>query len=251
MPDAIDPPPHPSEPASVARLRQLATGLMLEQERLRRRIATELHGGAAQGLVAAQIELSLLERAGGSANRDFARLHRALEAATADVRRLMAELAPAGLSEPRIGAGIVEMARHFGRTRGLTVEAKDDGEPKPMDADARILLYQCVTELLRNAVAHGRSVWLGVRTRAESGQLVVEIEDRGIGFEPATRGSRAGPAGGLFGVRERLRLLRGSMRIRSSPGSGTLVTLTVPMQREVSCSSSVSGPGMPGATSTT
>ena len=215
-------------------LRRLAGELMKGDERVRRRIAAELHDGPAQSLVAAQIELSLFDRGGASAPRDLGLLKKALEAATQNVRGLMADLAPAGLSEPKIGAGIAELSRHFGRTQGITVEASDDGQPKPLDPDSRILLYQCVRELLRNAVKHGQSVWIGVRTRLEDDQIVVEVEDRGAGFEPSGVDALPGHRGGfgLYSVRERLRMLQGSMRIRSSPGSGTLVTLTLPAQRE-------------------
>ena len=128
---------------------------------------------------------------------------------------MMADLAPAGLSEPRIGAGVAELARHFGRTQGITVETADDGAPKPLDADSRILLYQCVRELLRNSVKHGQTVWVAVRTRIEDGEIVVEVEDRGAGFEPSTVEALPGQRGGfgLYSVRERLKMLRGAMRI--------------------------------------
>lgn len=207
---------------------------MKRDERLRRRVAAQLHGGPAQGLVAAQLELSLLERKGACSERDLERIKRALESATQGIRALMAELAPAGLSEPRIGAGLAEFARHFGRSEGVTVDTHDDGVPKPLGADSRILLYQCMRELLRNAVEHGRSGWVGVRTRVEDEQIVVEVEDRGTGFEPSTIEALPDQRGGfgLYGVRERLKMLRGSLYIRSSPGSGTLVTLTLPTQRE-------------------
>jgi signal transduction histidine kinase len=218
----------------AAQLRRLAGELMKGDERVRRRIAAELHDGPAQSLVAAQLELGMLARNDGKAPRDLGLMKRALEAATTGVRSMMADLAPAGLSEPRIGAGVAELARHFGRTQGITVETADDGAPKPLDADSRILLYQCVRELLRNSVKHGQTVWVAVRTRIEDGEIVVEVEDRGAGFEPSTVEALPGQRGGfgLYSVRERLKMLRGAMRIRSSPGSGTLVTLTLPMQRE-------------------
>ncbi|MCU0758528.1 MAG: MASE1 domain-containing protein [Steroidobacteraceae bacterium] len=218
----------------ATQLRRLAGELMTGEERVRRRIAAELHDGPAQMLVAAHLELGMLERAGADGTRDLSGLRQAVEGATAGVRGIMAELSPVGLSEPRIGAGIGELARYFGRTQGITVETGDDGQPKPLDPDSRILLYQCVRELMRNAVKHGQTVWLGVRTRVEDGQIVVEVEDRGAGFEPGTLEALPAQRGGfgLFSVRERVGMLHGSMRIRSSPGSGTLVTLTLPMQRE-------------------
>jgi signal transduction histidine kinase len=218
----------------AAQLRRLAGELMKGDERVRRRIAAELHDGPAQSLVAAQLELGMLARQDGKAPRDLGQMKRVLEAATTGVRSMMAELAPAGLSEPHIGAGLAELARHFGRTQGITVETSDDAMPKPLDADSRILLYQCVRELLRNSVKHGQTVWVGVRTRLEHDQIVVEVEDRGTGFEPSTIEALPGQRGGfgLYSVRERLKMLRGSLRIRSSPGSGTLVTLTLPVQRE-------------------
>jgi len=218
----------------ATQLRRLAGELMKGDERVRRRIAAELHDGPAQSLIAAQIELNLADREPGKLVRDLAPLREALDSATTGVRGLMSDLAPTGLSERRIGAGVAELARHFGRTEGISVETSDDDAPKPLDADSRILLYQCVRELLRNAIEHGQTVWIGVRTRLDDGQIVVEIEDRGTGFEPGSLDALPGQRGGfgLYGVRERLRMLQGTMQIRSSPGSGTLVTLTLPMARE-------------------
>ncbi len=218
----------------AAQLHRLAGELMKGDERVRRWIAAELHGGPAQALVGAQIELGALDRERGRPTRDLGSLRQALETATTSVRTLMADLAPAGRSEPSVGPGIGEIMRHFGRTQGIGVEPTDDGEPKPLDADSRMLLYQCVRELLRNAVKHGRTVWIGVRTHVDDDNIVVEFEDRGTGFEPGVLKTLPGGRGGvgLFSVRERLRMLRGSMTIRSAPGSGTLVTLTLPMQPE-------------------
>jgi signal transduction histidine kinase len=94
-----------------------------------------------------------------------------------------------------------------------------------------VLLFQCVQELLFNVVKHARveSVSIALQTSAESFRL--EVADRGQGFalplpEPA---EPLQVRFGLYSVEQRLKVFGGVMCVASSPGSGTRVTIEVPL----------------------
>ena len=78
-----------------------------------------------------------------------------------------------------------------------------------------------------------------VSLRRTDGQVRIDVEDRGVGFDPTALGDRAAPGGfGLLSVREQISRLGGTLEIESALQQGTRVTLRVPLQAE-------SGAGMP------
>lgn len=94
-----------------------------------------------------------------------------------------------------------------------------------------MVLFQAVRELLANVGKHARASEVRVSIDRDGDTLRVEVADVGIGFDPADVAPPSVTHGGfgLFGIRERLRLLGGVMRIDSEAGSGTRVTLTAPL----------------------
>ena len=88
-----------------------------------------------------------------------------------------------------------------------------------------------IREALQNAIRHGAPSDLWVRLRFDGRGLAIEIEDDGCGFDPAAGASRTDQHYGLIGMRERVERLGGTLRVESSPRSGTKVSLSVPVGR--------------------
>jgi signal transduction histidine kinase len=108
----------------------------------------------------------------------------------------------------------------------------DDGNPKPLSDELRNMLYTGARELLMNTVKHAdaRHVWIDLSRR--NGEVLLAIEDDGIGFDviPQYRDNEHPGSGfGLVNLRERLKHLGGRVEIESTKGKGTRVTLTVPV----------------------
>jgi len=101
-----------------------------------------------------------------------------------------------------------------------------------MDNELSVFLFRAVRELLMNVVRHAQVHKAQVSLRRKDENLHITVEDRGVGFDPATlevfsdRSSRFG----LFSIRERLQYFRGEMTVISQPGQGTRVTLVVPLR---------------------
>jgi signal transduction histidine kinase/ligand-binding sensor domain-containing protein len=108
----------------------------------------------------------------------------------------------------------------------------------PLSAEARHNLFLAFEEALNNALKHGRASRIRVDMRAEPGQFEISVEDNGCGFDvEAITSAKPGPASlrkkrvgnGLQNLQQRLADVGGECSIRSRPGQGATVTLTVPL----------------------
>jgi two-component system, chemotaxis family, sensor kinase Cph1 len=211
-------------------LRLLASDLEVAEDRERRQIARDLHDDLGQTLAAARIRL-----AGLCADKRVDVRTRAnevgalIDQASASIRSLAAQLAPAVLNELGLGAALDWLGEEIERSFGLKVVVADDGQPKPLAQEARSILYRAARELLINVAKHARSGEARVESSRHGTQVIVRVSDDGIGFD--TSAVVAGPHRGLGlpSVRERLSLIGGTADIVSSPGAGTVGVLTAPL----------------------
>jgi PAS domain S-box-containing protein len=217
-------------------LRSLAYGAALAAERERRRIGVELHDRTIQSLGLTRVKLAQLrERVDldGSAAL-FDDIYDLVKETIRDTRSLLAEISPPVLYELGFEAAVEWLAEQVGTgPGGPPCTLKSDGLPKPLGEGAQVVLFQAARELLANVGKHARASRASLTVAREGETLTVEVADDGIGFDPtAVKPPHVEHGGfGLFSIRERLRLLGGVMAIDSSPGRGTRVRLTAPLER--------------------
>ena len=187
----------------------------------RRRLERNLHDGAQQRLVMLALTLRMLEsRVEGEA---AAMLHEAsAELATAleELREIARGIHPAVLTDRGLIAAI----------RALVARA-----PLPVDLEAGVHVrltpaveacgYYVVAEALTNVAKYAQASAATVRASENEGMLWVEVEDDGVG------GAEAAPGSGLSGLADRVEALGGILRVRSTPGEGTLVRAEIPSRR--------------------
>ena len=100
---------------------------------------------------------------------------------------------------------------------------------KDLNPDMKTILYQVVRELLNNVVKHSHAQNAHVMIDMENGHFRVKVTDDGVGFDPQTLGAPTVEGGfGLYSIRERLIAVGGSLRIESTPDTGTVVTVILP-----------------------
>jgi PAS domain S-box-containing protein len=216
-------------------LRSLASELSMAEERLRRRIATELHDHIAQNLAVSKVKLeALADPANPELTRSLNEITDLIGQTIDATRSLTFEMSPPVLYELGFEAAVGWLARQTRQRFGLDVEFADDGKAKPLDIDIRVLLFQAIRELLINVVKHARVGKAKVSAHRGRDRILVTVEDDGVGFDVSSLGDRDYTRGGfgLFNIRERLDLIGGSVDIHSSPGRGTRVTLTAPITLE-------------------
>jgi signal transduction histidine kinase len=213
--------------AYEARLRSLAAEISLIEARERQRLATELHEHIGQVLAFAQIKLGLMsEEATPGLLPMLREVREHIDHSIKYTRSLTFELSPPVLYELGFEAALEWLAKQIRDSTGIKVEVQRENFPLQLPEEARILLFSVVRELLTNVVKHAQASQVKIFLGQEGGNLRVQVDDDGVGFELAPSGA----AGfGLFSIRERLARIGGSLEVKSQVGRGTSVGVTVPL----------------------
>ncbi len=215
-------------------LRALATRLSRVELDDRQRMAKILHDHIQQLLVAARMQLDSVRRASDvSRVESLTRGVDSILQEAIDASRSMAvELSPPALHHSGLQGGLRWLARQMQEKSGLTVHLRTDGAAEPAAEVLRLLLFECVRELLLNVLKHSgvteASVALG---STREGMARIVVEDEGRGFDPQLLLARdaSDASFGLFSIQQRLMDCGGEMGLDTAPGRGTRVSITVPL----------------------
>jgi two-component system sensor histidine kinase DegS len=214
--------------------REIAAMVLEGIEQERQRLYREVHDGPAQVLTNAIFEIELFERIADRAPADvraqllseLATMRTQLRESLEDVRGMIFDLRPPALAS----LGLAEAMRAYAadcQTRfGLRVETDLRGGPTGLEPDQELAIYRILQEALQNVHKHARAKSVKVNWRRESGRWQLMVVDDGIGFDLVDAARRA-RSYGLVTMRERAEVIRASFEIRSAPGDGTAVTLSV------------------------
>jgi PAS domain S-box-containing protein len=208
------------------------TNSAIESER--NRIARDLHDGPVQGVSAASLSLeaSLLMIGAGDVDRGvdvLSKVRKELADEADALRALMSGLRPPVLEERGLMPALREAVTRFGVEQGVEVDLVGT-LPRPVSSDLETLAYRVVQEALTNAAKHARADRVVVSVETTATSLRVEVEDDGRGFDSAmTREFLRQGRVGLASMRERVELANGTFVIRSSPGRGTSIVATLPV----------------------
>jgi signal transduction histidine kinase len=188
----------------------------------RRRLQRDVHDGAQQRLVHTIITLKLARARVGGGGDVAGLLAEALtnaEDANRQLRDIVRGILPASLTRAGLAAGIDSLV---------------SGTPIPVDVDVDIPRLATavettgdvtVAEAINNAVKHSRATRIRVvgAIREDTGELILTIEDDGVGGADPARGS------GLTGLRDRIDASNGTITVTSRPGAGTVITARIPL----------------------
>lgn len=212
-------------------LRRLASALALSEEHERRRIAEGLHDRIGQNLALVNMRLSAAQQAAGASETAamIADAREILSDVIAETRTLTFELCPPILYELGLAPALDWQAEQFENTYGAVAIVREHGTRTPLPDEVNAALFQAVREILTNAGRHARATTVDVDVFYDQDQIRVIVRDNGMGFDPARFESRseAHSGFGLFSIRERLRLMGGTLDLESAPGKGTTVCLRV------------------------
>jgi PAS domain S-box-containing protein len=198
----------------------------------RARWARELHDETLQGLAGLHVQLSARIRP-VTTEEMAARMRHAQEQIENEMdklRGLIADLRPAALDDLGLEASVLDLAERTQVTYGIEVDATLDlhdaqGTPRRLAPDVETTAYRIAQECLSNAARHSSASRVLVEVAKQDGELCVRVSDDGEGFDPA--GESAGF--GLRGMRERVDLLDGELRVLSRPGEGTEIIARLPV----------------------
>lgn len=216
------------------RLRSLASQVVLAEERERRRIATELHDHVGQTLALLRIRLETVCRRALSSplEEHLLPLGDLVSQLIGEIRSLTFELSPPILYELGLVAALRWLAEKMQANHDIVINVESTQDYLAIDEPIRVLLFQAVRELLVNAIKHAQAYVVIIRIDAtDLHQLRITVQDDGLGFlvDQDKVDVRKKDGFGLFSIRERMDNLDGALTIASTPGEGTIVTLTIPM----------------------
>lgn len=194
------------------------------QEAERVRIARELHDEAGQSLTALALALRMLDDdvdEGGRAK--LAGLRQMVNGISADLRTLATELRPSGLREHGLASAIERQAARLGDHSGIHIDTVVAGDFDDLPEAVQVGLLRVVQEALTNVVRHSGAGRASVLVTRSGPHVRAVVEDDGRGFDPEAPTTRLG----VKGMRERVEILGGELRIESAAGQGTTVIVDV------------------------
>jgi PAS domain S-box-containing protein len=215
-------------------LRRLTTELSQTEERERRRMANFLHDSISQSLLISKMKLEALREnkdISATFEKSMFEVSTILQQTIENSRTLTFDLCPPILYDLGLAPAVDWLAEQMNEAHNLNVKFMDDGKSKLVANELRNTMYTGAREALMNIVKHAdaKNVWIDVRCVDD--EVVLAIEDDGVGFDFHSLGTKEQNNGGGFGLtnlRERMRHLGGEFEIESAIGKGTRLTLTAP-----------------------
>jgi signal transduction histidine kinase len=197
------------------------------QELERRRLARELHDQTGQELTGILLGLKAVEEAldPEALARAIAAVREQVVETLHDVRRLAVELRPKVLDDYGLVAALERLTQTVAEQTGLAFDLEAQLGDERLPSEIETALYRMVQEALTNVVKHGQAGRVSIILARSQGSVTAVVEDDGRGFET----DRIYEGLGLDGMRERLALLGGRLKIESRPGAGTTLAGEVPL----------------------
>jgi signal transduction histidine kinase len=133
----------------------------------------------------------------------------------------------------QLSAALADHVRGFSTRTGIPASYQHDGPAPPLDHGATTQIVRILLEALHNVEKHAQAHSVTIRSCTTSDRFELSIDDDGVGFAPqAPQENGTGSGFGLLSLHERARLAGGMLEVRSAPGEGTAVVVSVPNTRE-------------------
>ncbi len=210
-------------------LKQLSARLVEAQENERRSISRELHDEVGQALTGVLVEMANLSTHIRSRDLDAVavkadEIKKLLENSISVVRNMALLLRPSMLDDLGLVPALHWHAREVAKRTGIRIKVAAAQVPEDLPEEHKTCVYRVVQEALHNSVRHSGAHNVRVAVRQEQDRLLLSIEDDGAGFNPQLdRGL------GLLGIEERVSHLGGRFEVNSTPGRGSVLSITLPL----------------------
>ncbi|WP_391120299.1 sensor histidine kinase [Psychrobacillus sp. L3] len=219
-----------------AKIKQDFTLKIIEaQEEERKRLSREIHDGPAQMLANVLLRTDLInltyeQRGGEEAMKEIIELKDMVRNALSEVRRIIYDLRPMALDD----LGLVPTLKKYLSTieeynPTSSINFQSYGVEQRLHTNIEIAIFRLIQESLTNGLKHGKFKEAWVKIEWLKQKLNIIVKDNGVGFDPKVAKDKSF---GLIGMRERVDLLEGTMKIISSPGNGTTLLFSIPINEE-------------------
>lgn len=215
---------------------QLLSRVIAAQEDERKRIARELHDETSQTLsvLAMGLETACTTLPEGAIRERLSEAKALTVRALDELHRLIYDLRPSILDDLGLLPAIRWYAERHLTPLGITVRSECADLERRLPVELAVAIFRVVQEIVTNIVKHAEAETVLIQCGPIDGDLLIEIEDDGRGFDPHAVSVSGDTARGLglLGMRERVELVGGQITIDSAPGRGVYVTVRVPLPKE-------------------
>jgi PAS domain S-box-containing protein len=210
-------------------LSDLSRKLIESQEQERARIGRELHDDINQRLAMLSVELEQLQENPSEIQPRLQELRRQMAEVSDDVQALSHDLHSSKLEYLGVVAGMKGWCKEFGERQRMDIGFKNDA-PGALPLEIGLSLFRVLQEALHNVIKHSGVRRVEVELREDASEIHLLISDSGKGFDVAA--ALRGKGLGLTSMRERVRLMSGTITIESTPMGGTVIHVRVPLESE-------------------
>jgi PAS domain S-box-containing protein len=210
--------------------------LIEAQEQERARIGRELHDDINQRLAMLAIELEQLLLDPSHSQSRLPELRDQVVEISSDVQNLSHELHSSKLEYLGVVAGIRSWCQEFAERHRVEIDFRSDVEGV-LPFEVGVCLLRVLQEAVHNSIKHSGVKRMEVQLAGDSNRVHLAISDAGKGFDKET--ALQGKGLGLISMRERVRLLNGSITFHSRPMEGTRIHVCVPLSAEASSARAV------------
>jgi PAS domain S-box-containing protein len=202
--------------------------LIDSQEQERARIGRELHDDINQRLAMVSVEVQGLQETPSELQRRTEEIRKDLHQISEDVQALSHDLHSSKMEYLGVVAGMKSWCKEFAVRHNFEIDFKSD-VPSPLPRELGVSLFRVLQEALQNVVKHSGVKQVDVDLRKISDEIHLDIKDSGRGFE--VDAALQGKGLGLISMRERVRLVKGTIAIDSKPMGGTRINIRVPLDK--------------------
>jgi signal transduction histidine kinase len=199
----------------------------------RSRIARELHDSLEQALAGVNFQLGALadhlKDVPASTLQILERARLMVRHGQAEARRTVRNLRMLGLGRNNLAAMLEQLANETFSGREIKTELSVTGQPVPLPAELENHLLRIGQEAMTNTLKHAKARNLRIELRYLAAAVELEISDDGCGFQVSATPTADTGHFGLLGMRERIEKMKGTFELSSRPGSGTVVSVKVPV----------------------
>ena len=219
------------------RVRRAAGSVATLNERLLRRIGSELHDGPSQDLGLVLLKLDALIERGEQSQaapafvEELTSIQSPLQNAQKEIRAISSGLSLPQLAELSLPETVIRAVRAHERRTGSRVNLDVAPLPEQAALPVKITVYRVLQESLNNAYRHAGGANQQIRAFMDGDVLALEVSDEGPGFVSQPAATFNGHLG-LAGMRERVESLGGTFTVKSEPGKGTQVTARLALRAE-------------------
>jgi PAS domain S-box-containing protein len=215
---------------TTSEVRKLTAHLENVREEERTRMAREIHDELGQQLTGLKMDAEWVAKKTHSnevVSHKMSDMIALIDETVGTVRRLVSELRPGVLDDLGLVSALEWQCKEFERRTGIICETHNKCEGFIFGKNISINLFRIYQEALTNITRHAKATKVVTQLEEKDGYVILTIKDNGVGFDKVKKA--LGNSWGLIGMRERVKLFGGELRIDSQLTMGTVITIKIPI----------------------